>query len=78
MDSLAQYRLNNAVEKLESAKLLLDAGIWKDRRLSGVRKESKIQADSIYLVENILVDEFLKIVDNKQEVGYNKRKMTGW
>lgn len=30
MDSLAQYRLNNAVEKLESAKLLLDAGKYKD------------------------------------------------
>lgn len=30
MDSLAQYRLNNAEEKLESAKLLLDARKYKD------------------------------------------------
>lgn len=30
MDSLAQYRLNNAVDKLESAQLLLDAGKYKD------------------------------------------------
>lgn len=30
MDSLAQYRINNAEEKLESAKLLLDAGMYKD------------------------------------------------
>ena len=30
MDSLAQYRLNNAADKLESAKLLLDAGKYKD------------------------------------------------
>ena len=30
MDSLAQYRLNNAEEKLESAKPLLDARKYKD------------------------------------------------
>ena len=30
MDRLAQYRLNNAADKLESAKLLLDAGKYKD------------------------------------------------
>ena len=30
MDSLAQYILNNAADKLESAKLLLDAGKYKD------------------------------------------------
>lgn len=30
MDDLVQYRLENAREKLESAKLLLDAGHYKD------------------------------------------------
>ena len=30
MDSLAQYRLENAEEKLDSAKILLDAGKYKD------------------------------------------------
>lgn len=30
MDSLAKYRLENAEEKLESAKILLDAGKYKD------------------------------------------------
>lgn len=30
MDSLVKYRLENAKEKLESAKLLLDAGHYKD------------------------------------------------
>lgn len=30
MDSLARYRLDNAAEKLESAKILLDAGKYKD------------------------------------------------
>lgn len=30
MDSLAQYRLKNAEEKLDSAKILLDAGKYKD------------------------------------------------
>lgn len=30
MDSLGKYRLENAKEKLESAKLLLDAGHYKD------------------------------------------------
>lgn len=30
MDNLMQYRLNNAKEKLESARLLLDAGKYRD------------------------------------------------
>ena len=30
MDNLTEYRLANAKEKLESAKLLLDAGKYKD------------------------------------------------
>lgn len=30
MDNLAKYRLDNAEEKLESAKLLMDAGKYKD------------------------------------------------
>ncbi len=30
MDSLAKYRLENAEEKLEAAKILLDAGKYKD------------------------------------------------
>lgn len=30
MDDLVKYRLENAKEKLESAKLLLDAGHYKD------------------------------------------------
>lgn len=30
MDNLAKYRLDNAKEKLESAKLLMDAGKYKD------------------------------------------------
>lgn len=30
MDNLIQYRLDNAKDKLESAKLLLDAGKYKD------------------------------------------------
>lgn len=30
MDNLMKYRLNNANEKLESAKLLLDAGKYRD------------------------------------------------
>ena len=30
MDELVQYRLASAKEKLESAKLLLDAGLYKD------------------------------------------------
>ena len=30
MDDLVKYRLDNAKEKLESAKLLLDAGKYKD------------------------------------------------
>lgn len=30
MDSLTKYRLDNALEKMESAKLLLDAGKYKD------------------------------------------------
>lgn len=30
MDNLMKYRLNNAKEKLESAKLLLDAGKYRD------------------------------------------------
>lgn len=30
MDSLVKYRLENAKEKLESAKLLLEAGHYKD------------------------------------------------
>lgn len=35
MDNLTEYRLANAKEKLESAKLLLDAGKYKEI-LSGV------------------------------------------
>ncbi len=30
MDDLIQYRLSSASEKLTSAKLLLDAGLYKD------------------------------------------------
>lgn len=30
MDNLTKYRLDNAKEKLESAKLLLDAGKYRD------------------------------------------------
>lgn len=30
MDDLVKYRLESAEEKLESAKILLDAGQWKD------------------------------------------------
>lgn len=30
LDSLTKYRLDNALEKMESAKLLLDAGKYKD------------------------------------------------
>lgn len=47
MDDLVSYRIENAREKLESSKILLDAGHYKDSILRNEREFSWISWNSV-------------------------------